>query len=53
MQEGFLFFLALDSYWEAAIEHRVSSVLSDDLDGLDGEGWKEGLTGRGFMYTYG
>ena len=37
-----------------AVKHRkLSSALSDDLDGWDGGGgWEGGPRGRGYMYTY-
>ena len=42
-----------DSWQEASVQHRLSSVLSDDLERWGGEGWREGgARGRGYMYTY-
>ena len=41
-----------DSQQEASVQHRLSSVLSDDLERWDGVGREGGARGRGYMYTY-
>ena len=44
---------SVDSQWEPAEEHReLSLVLSDDLEGWDGVGWKGGPSRKGRICTY-